>query len=76
MLKKNAEKLIDTLEQTGRGETRLILAALMTETLSKTDPISDYNLYLYRLCDCFEILGNPDRLDQIFTRNKNFTYKD
>jgi hypothetical protein len=73
MLKDNAKKLIKTLDDVGRGEKRLLLAALMTHTLSRTNPISDTDTYLYRLCNCFEILSNTDYLEKQFKRSKNFS---
>lgn len=74
MLKRNAQKLIDTLmSSVGSGETRLILAALMTETLSKVDPITNTDMYLYQLCNNFDILGNSELLEKRFERSKNFS---
>jgi hypothetical protein len=75
MLKKNVRNLIDEL--TGdfsiESDTRLIIAALMTETLSKADPIRDSDTYLYRLCNNYDLLGDADLLEKKFVKNKNFS---
>jgi hypothetical protein len=73
MLKDNAKKLISTLDSLGLGGTRLVLAALMTHTLSRTNPVSDADTYLYRLCSYYEMLGDTNYLEKQFRRSKNFS---
>jgi hypothetical protein len=75
MLKKNARKLIDTLSSV-KGETRLILAALMTDTISRTDHIADPDVYLWRLCSNFDLLGNIELLEKKFEKSKNYSNPD
>jgi hypothetical protein len=72
MLKQNAKTLVTDIDDAGRGIHKLILAALMTQTLSTTNPITSEESYLYNLCKNYDLLNSSSRMEKIFEANPNF----
>ena len=59
-----------------KKESRLILASLMTHTLSRNEPINNKDTYLYRLYENYRTLDDAGQLEKIFSRNPNFVEKE
>jgi hypothetical protein len=75
MLKPKVQEFIETLFGSDEN-TKLILAALMTDTLSRTDPISSENNYLARLYRNYAVIENIDWLEEKMASVKGFTIND
>lgn len=74
MLKPNVIHFIDALANLD-VETRLTLAASMTQTLARHDIVNS-DAYLYRLMRYYEDLGNSDTLERLFSRNPSCVAKE
>ena len=78
MLKNPVQGFIEKLTgEWGVGkDTRLIVAALMTNTLSCNEQqITNRDTYLYRLYENYQILNDDEQLARMFAKNPNFVEK-